>query len=183
MVMALFRLAFARRSRLSARIVRRTERYGLCDAERRGMNLKTHRRRRLLGAAFVLLFVSSGGNGTARPTRSQVNVSGTWDAEFSGMVQGAGTSQRDEFVIEVRQDGSNVTGTLLVRGFDMPFTLSGAVQGTTFRYTVKGSLGPTCGVTVEAEATIDAATGHMRGKQTQSTCEGTAVGQITAVRR
>jgi hypothetical protein len=147
------------------------------------MNLTTHRRRYLLGAAFVLLLVTCGGDGTARATRSQTNVTGTWDAEFSGTVQGAGTSQTDEFVIEVRQDGSNVTGTLLVRGLDMPLTLSGEVQGTTLTYTVKGRLGPTCEVTVKAETTIDATTGRMRGTQTQSTCEGTAVGKITAVRR
>ena len=147
------------------------------------MNLTTHRRRYLLGSAFVLLLFTCGGDGIATATRSQTNVTGTWDAEFSGIVQGAGTSQTDEFVIEVRQDGSNVTGTLLVRGLDMPLTLSGEVQGTTLTYTVKGSLGPTCEVTVKAETTIDATTGRMRGTQTQSTCEGTAVGQITAVRR
>jgi hypothetical protein len=136
------------------------------------------RGRHFLVAAGVLLSVSC-----ATSARSQADVSGTWDAEFSGIVQGTGTSQTDEFIIEVRQNDSNVTGTLRLQGLDLPFELNGEVQGTTFTYTIEGSLGPSCEVTVEAETTIDVATGRLSGTQTQSTCEGIAVGQITAVRR
>ena len=147
------------------------------------MNLKTYRHREVLGAAVALLLVSSGCGRLILAARIQVNVSGTWDARFDGTVQGAETSQTDEFVIEVQQSGSNVTGTLRFRGLDVPFTLSGEVQGTSFKYTAKGKLGPTCEVSIKAETTIDAADGRLRGNQTQSNCEGVAVGHITAVRR
>jgi len=131
-----------------------------------------------LGAAIVLLLSSS-----AAPAPLQVNVSGTWDAHFSGRVEGAGTSQTDDFVMDIRQNGSSVTGTLRVQGLDLPLPLTGEVLGTTFTYTARGDISPTCEAAVVAETTVNVAAGRLSGSQTQSTCEGKAVGQVTAVRR
>jgi hypothetical protein len=148
-----------------------------------GRRSTTHGRRPGGIAVLVLLLLVSGGGGTADSVRTQASVSGTWDAEFSGIVQGAGTAQTDEFVIELRQRGSAVSGTLRVRGLESPFPVSGEVRDTTFTYTAQGSLGPGCDVAVDGETTVDAAAGRMSGAQTQSTCEGVAIGQVTATRR
>lgn len=133
-------------------------------------------------AAFVLL-LSACTSGFAMLAGAQTNVGGTWDVHFAGTVQETGTSQTDDFVMEIRHDGSGVAGTLRVAGLDPAFPLSGEVSGTTFRYTVTGNLGPACEVSVTGETTVDAATGRLSGSQTQSTCEGTAIGEVTAVRR
>lgn len=146
------------------------------------MNLRRDGGRYIRGAALALLLCGSGGDNSAAQT-GQANVSGTWDAHFSGTVQGTGTSQTDDLVMEIRQNGSDVAGTVRVQGLDLVFPLSGEVSGTTFRYTVRGDLGPSCEVLVEAETTVDAAASRLSGIQTQSTCEGTAVGKVTAVRR
>ena len=61
--------------------------------------------RSLLALLVVLFFY----NGSTEP---DVQVTGTWEAGFSGKVQGKGTSQDDMLVLELTQDGSAVKGTL-----------------------------------------------------------------------
>ena len=146
------------------------------------MHVTLSRARYIPAVALSLLGLLTACGGTAAPTRIETNVSGTWDATFSGTVQGRGTPQRDTLVMELRQDGTNVTGTLRFQGLDLPFPLSGTVSGTSFTFTSKASFSPTCEATVVATTTVDAA-GRLSGTQTQANCEGTAIGQVTAVRR
>ena len=139
--------------------------------------------RHILALLPLVVLISWGGSNPATPSRTDVQVSGIWDARFSGTVQGTGTAQSDNFVMKLQQDGSSVTGTLQFQGLDLSFPLSGKVVGTAFSYSSKASLGPTCEATVVGETTVDAAAGRLAGSQTQANCEGTAVGQVTAVRR
>ena len=126
---------------------------------------------------FVLLFFF---NGNSQP---DVRVTGTWEARFSGKVQDKGTSQDDTLVMELTQDGSNVKGTLHFKGLETSFPIVGKVTGKTFSYSAKASLGPNCDATVVAETTVDDGGSRFQGSQTQSNCEGTAVGRVAAVRQ
>jgi hypothetical protein len=136
----------------------------------------------LASLPFTLLLVWSGANHTqAIPT--DVQVTGTWDARFSGTVEGKGTPHDDALVLELKQKGSKVTGTLRFEGLDLTFPVFGKVTGTTFSYTSKARLCPNCEATITGETTVDAAAHSFKGSQTQKNCEGTAVGMVTAVRR
>lgn len=130
---------------------------------------------------MLVLGVSVGCGGSNPASPAQQTVSGTWDAQFTGTVQGAGTRQTDTFVMELRQDGANVSGTLLYRGTTIPLPVSGRVDGARLIYDGRVSIAPNCEAVVHAETTIDGV--RLSGQQTQSTCEGTAVGQMTATRR
>lgn len=121
------------------------------------------------------------GSNPASPTPQTVSLAGTWDGQFSGTVQGAGTSQTDTFVMELRQDAASVSGTLLYRGTTIPLPISGTVEGNRVTYSGRVNLSPNCEATVQTDAAIDG--GRLSGSQTQSTCEGTAIGQMTATRR
>ena len=132
--------------------------------------------RSLLALLLVLFF----NNGTSQP---DVKVTGTWEARFSGKVQGKGTSQNDTLVMELTQDGSTVKGTLRFKGLETSFPITGKVKGRTFSYTAKASVGPNCEASVVAETTVDDVAGRFEGSQTQSNCEGTAVGRVSAVRK
>jgi hypothetical protein len=118
---------------------------------------------------------------TSVPT--DVKVAGTWDAHFSGKVEGKGTPHDDNFVMTLKQDGSKVTGTLRFEGLNLTFPVSGNVTGTAFVYTSKAKLGPDCEAKLAGETIVEAASGSLRGSQTQTSCEGTAIGEVTAVRR
>ena len=50
-------------------------------------------------------------------------------------------------------------------------------------YTAVTSLGPECEARVDAELTVDPSGSRLAGSQTQSTCEGTAIGQVSATKR
>jgi hypothetical protein len=132
--------------------------------------------RSLLALLVVLFFC----NGTTQP---DVQVTGTWEARFSGKVQGKGTSQDDTLVMELTQDGSTVKGTLRFKGLETSFPITGKVKGRTFSYSAKASVGPNCEASVAAETTVDDSGKRMEGSQTQSNCEGTAVGRVTALRQ
>ena len=132
--------------------------------------------------AFTLL-TSWGGVYDAESIPNDVQVAGTWDARFIGTVEGKGTPHDDTFVMELKQEGSKVTGTLRFEGLDLDLSLSGEVTGTSFSYTSKARLNPNCEATIAASTTVEAASGKFKGSQTQTTCEGTAVGQVTAVLR
>jgi len=132
--------------------------------------------RSLLALLVVLFFY----NGSTEP---DVQVTGTWEAGFSGKVQGKGTSQDDMLVLELTQDGSAVKGTLRFKGLETAFPIVGKVRGRTFSYSTKASVGPNCEATVVAETTVDDVARRFEGSQTQANCEGTAVGRVTAVRK
>ena len=132
---------------------------------------------RSLLTLFVVFFLY---NGTTQP---DVLVTGTWEVRFSGKVQGKGTSQDDTLVMELSQDGSSVRGTLRFKGLETTFPIKGEVKARTFTYSAKASVGPNCEATVVAETTVDDVAGRFEGSQTQSNCEGTAVGRVTAVRK
>jgi hypothetical protein len=131
---------------------------------------------------FTLL-IGWGGVDHAKSLPTEVQVAGTWDAHFSGTVERTGTPHDDTFVMELKQEGAMVTGTLRFKGLDLSFPLSGKVAGTAFSYTSKARLNPNCEATITGETIVDAASGKFKGSQTQTNCEGTAVGQVTAVRR
>lgn len=128
-------------------------------------------------ALFVVLFFY---NGTTQP---DVLVTGTWEVRFSGKVQGKGTSQDDTLGMVLTQDGSTVKGTLRFTGLETSFPITGKVKGKTFSYSAKASIGPNCEATVVAETIVDDVAGRFGGSQTQSNCEGTAVGRVAAVRQ
>jgi hypothetical protein len=122
--------------------------------------------------------------GMTSPSQSigpDARVAGTWDGYFSGLVEGAGTSQTDAFVMKLEQDGSSVKGTIRFEGLDLSFPVSGKVMATTFSYTAKGDIGENCKFTLAGETVVNG--NRMKGSQTQTNCEGTAKGEVTAVRR
>ena len=99
------------------------------------------------------------------------------------MVEGTGTSQTDTFVLELEQDGSSVKGSIRFKGLDFSFPVSGTVAATTFSYTAKGNISAKCEFTLAGETVVNESTNRMKGSQTQTNCEGTAKGEVTAVRR
>ena len=148
------------------------------------MRIKTARHRYLLGVVLPFVLLNIGNEiDHAKPTPAEVNVTGTWDASFSGTVEPTGTSQDDTFVMELKQEGTTVTGTLRFKGLNLDFPVSGKIAGTTFIYTSKAMLSPDCEASLAAETTIYESSHKFKGSQTQSTCEGTAVGKVTALRR
>ena len=48
----------------------------------------------------------------APTTPDPVSVSGTWAATFDGVVQSAGTTQHDDFTMELTQSGTAISGVL-----------------------------------------------------------------------
>ena len=137
-------------------------------------------------AALILaggLLGGCSGSPTAPTTES---VSGTWDATFEGIVQGAGTTQHDDFTMELSQSGTTVRGVLRFSpnfdAIDTPIT-AGQINGSRLTYTAVTSLGPGCEARVDAELTVDPSGMRLEGSQTQTTCEGTAVGQVIATKR
>lgn len=147
------------------------------------MVLSLNRARHLCRLLLILVLISWSGNDSVKSITRDAQVTGTWDASFSGTVQGKGTPQTDTLVMELEQDGSKVKGTVRFKGLDQIFPVSGEVAGTTFSYTSKGMMGPNCEIRLVGDTIIDEATGRFRGSQTQANCEGTAVGEVTAVRR
>src|SRR5262249_48949275 len=94
-------------------------------------------RRHLLA---LLILVCSGLSSPSQSTDTDVRISGTWDGNFSGLVEGTGTSQTDTFIMELEQDGSRVKGSIRFKGLDLSFPLSGRIATTTFTYTAKANI-------------------------------------------
>lgn len=135
-------------------------------------------------AAVILTGGLFGGCGPNAP--SAVDVSGTWDATFEGIVQGAGTTQTSTITMELSQSGTTVSGFLRFSpGFeDIDTTITaGHIVGSRLTYSATTSLGQGCEARVDADVTVDPSGTRLEGSQTQSTCEGTAVGQSTATKR
>ena len=137
----------------------------------------------LLVVLPLTLLIAWGEVNHAKSIPNEVQVAGTWDAQFEGTVEGKGTRQDDSIIMELKQKGSKVTGIARVHGLDLKLQISGEVAGTTFTYTIKGMLNPNCEASIFATTTVEAGSGKFKGSQTQTTCEGTARGQVTAVRR
>ena len=127
-----------------------------------------------------------GGCGGGPTVPDAVSVAGTWDATFEGIVQGVGTTQTDAFTLTLSQSGVTVGGFLRFSpnfdAIDVPLT-AGLISGSRLTYTAVTSLGQGCEVRVDADMTIDPSGARLEGSQTQATCEGTAVGQVTATKR
>ena len=120
------------------------------------------------------------------PTAPQgVSVAGTWDATFEGIVQGVGTTQTDDFTMNLSQSGTTVGGFLRFSpnfdAIDAPLT-AGRINGSRLTYSAVTSLAG-CELRVDADLVLDPLGTRIEGSQTQSTCEGTAVGQVTARKR
>ena len=137
-------------------------------------------------AVLILAGGLLGGCAGGPTTPDAVSVSGTWDATFEGIVQGAGTTQHSDFTMELSQSGTTVGGFLRFSpnfdAIDTPIT-AGRINRNRLTYTAVTSLGPGCEARVDAELIVDPLGTRLAGSQTQSTCEGTAVGQVTAVKR
>ena len=148
------------------------------------MSVKIDRCGYILAVLPFTLLTAWGGVYHAKsiPT-DDVHVAGTWDAQFSGTVEGKGTPHDDTIVMELKQEGSMVTGTLRFEGLNLDLPVSGKVTGTAFSYTSKARLSPNCEATIAGSTTVEETSGKFKGSQTQTTCEGTAIGQVTAVRR
>ena len=125
-----------------------------------------------------------GGCSSAPTTPGPMSLSGTWEATFEGVVQGAGTTQHDDFTMELTQSGTSFSGVLRFgfESIEVPIT-EGRINGSLLTYSAVTLLGPGCEVRVDAELTVDASATRLEGSQTQSTCEGTAVGQVTAMKQ
>lgn len=139
--------------------------------------------RRSLALLGVLAVLAAGCGENPLSPEAGVAIAGTWDARFQGTVQGQGASQIDSFVLELRQSGSSVTGTLRLSGLDLAVPVTGQIDGTTFSYSARAALAPGCEAVVRAETTVESAGARFSGSQTQSSCEGTAIGQVNATRR
>jgi len=138
-----------------------------------------------LSAAPFLLGCLLGGCGGSPAAPDAVTVSGTWDATFEGIVQGAGTTQTDDVMLQLDQTGTRVSGFLRFspnfEAIDVPI-VEGRVDGRRLTYSAVTTLG-NCELRADAELSLDPSGTRLNGSQTQSNCEGTAVGQITATRR
>ncbi|MGH9313433.1 MAG: hypothetical protein ACRD1S_09565 [Vicinamibacterales bacterium] len=139
--------------------------------------------RRSLALFGVLAVLAAGCGENPVGPGAGAEITGTWDARFEGTVQGLGTSQIDRFVMELRQSGASVTGTLRFNGLDLAVPVNGEIDASTFTYTARAALAPGCEAVLKAETTVDIAGTRFSGSQTQSTCEGTAIGQVSAMRR
>jgi hypothetical protein len=64
---------------------------------------------------------------------------------------------------------------------EFPIT-EGQINGNLLTYSAL-YLGPRCEARVDAELTVDASVTRLERSQTQSTCEGTALGQVTATKQ
>ena len=126
-----------------------------------------------------------------RPLTVPLSVAGDWDGQFDGTIVErsdggrVGESQTDSIVLSLRQSGSAVTGQM-VFGEGWPYELraplSGTVAGNQFNYRAELQVDG-CLLIVEAETTLNPMGNEFSGDQTQSNCEGRAVGRITCTKR
>ncbi len=148
---------------------------------------------------FLLILIASAHtdaeNGIPIPRPAAVepalSVAGDWDGQFKGTIiersdgGRVGDSQTDSIVFSLRQSGSTVTGEV-VFGEGWPYELraplSGTVAGNQFNYRAELQV-EGCLLIVEAETTLNPMANEFSGDQTQSSCEGRAVGRITCIKR
>ncbi len=118
-------------------------------------------------------------------------VAGEWNGRFAGTIVErsdggqVGESQTDNIVFILRQSGSEVTGEMVFGEgwpYELRIPLTGTVTENRFNYRAERKLDD-CPLTVEAKTTLNQAGTEISGEQTQSNCEGKAVGRITAIKR
>lgn len=138
---------------------------------------------------LVILLVSAhynAGQGILIP-----RVVGEWDGQFAGTIversDGGriGESQTDSIAFFLRQSGSEVTGEMVFGegwAYELRVPLTGTIAENRFNYRAERQLDG-CSLIVEAETTLNSAVTEFSGKQTQSNCEGKAVGRITSIKR
>lgn len=139
----------------------------------------------LRATALMVAWISLVGCTDSPIAPDPADVSGTWDAVFQGIVQGAGTTQTDDITMTLSQSGSTVGGFLRFsprfEAIDVPLT-AGQLEGGRLRFAAAVSRSG-CDFRVEAELTLDPSGTRLEGSQTQANCEGTAVGRVTATKR
>ena len=127
----------------------------------------------------------------ARPGQLTLSVAGDWDGQFDGTIVErsdggrVGESQISSFVISLRQSGSSVTGEFIYgegRSDEFRLLLRGTVEGNQFNYRAELKADD-CLLIVEAETTLNSMANEFSGDQTQSSCEGRAVGRVTCIKR
>ena len=79
------------------------------------------------------------------------------------------------------QTGTTVRGVLRFSSIEVP--IEGQITGNRLTYSGVTSLGPGCEARVDADLTVDPSGTRLNGSQTQATCEGTAVGQLSGTKR
>jgi hypothetical protein len=140
--------------------------------------------RHVLRAVLVIVSLSAIACDSPTSANRARSVAGTWDAEFDGIIQGSGHAQDDTIVMELTQSGSSVSGALRVTGTIGVFPLTGTVDGDAFNYTATGTIPETaCSVLVTGALALNAAGTRLSGPQTHTTCQGVAIGTLTATRR
>ena len=109
---------------------------------------------RIRVAAMMLTGCLLGGCDGGPTAPEVVSVAGTWDATFEGIVQGVGTTQTDDFTLNLSQSGTTVGGFLRFSpngdAIDAPLTV-GRINGSRLTYSAATSLGQECEVRVDAE--------------------------------
>ena len=127
----------------------------------------------------------------AGPGQLTLSVAGDWDGQFNGTIVErwdggwVGGSQIDSFVFSLRQSGSSVTGEVISgegRSDELRLPLSGTVKGYQFNYRAELQVDG-CLLITAAETTLNPMANEFSGDQTQSSCEGRAVGRITCIKR
>lgn len=118
-------------------------------------------------------------------------VAGDWDGQFAGTIVERSDggrvreSQTDSIVFFLRQSGSEVTGEVVFGEgwpYELRVPLAGIVAENRFTYRAERQLDG-CSLIVEGETTLNPPANEFSGEQTQSNCEGKAVGRITAIKK
>ena len=152
-----------------------------------------------VGFFFLLILIATAHtdaeNGILIPRPAAVepalSVAGDWDGQLEGTIVErsdggrVGDSQTDSIVFSLRQSGSEVTGEVVfAEGWpdEIRAPLSGSVVGREFNYRAELQVAG-CLLTVEGETRLNPAANEFSGDQTQSNCEGRAVGRIICIKR
>lgn len=131
-----------------------------------------------------------GGDGPL-PTEPVTSVDGAWDIEFTGTVVErsdggrVGGSQTDSFAVLFQQSGSALGGSVIFaegRSDEFRLSFDGTIEGNNITYTAQTVIAG-CELSVSATARVDATAITISGDQTQSSCEGPAIGQIRGTKR
>ena len=138
--------------------------------------------------------VSSGCNGnesTSGSSQPVLNASGAWDCQFVGTVVErsdggpVGGSQTDDLTLGLQQSGSTLAGEAIFaegRSDELRLPLTGTVEGSNLNYRAELTIAG-CRLTLEATAALNSTASEFSGNQTQSTCEGRAVGSVSCRKR
>ncbi len=135
-----------------------------------------------VGFLFLLILISH-----PPAVHPVLSVAGDWDGQFDGTIVErsdggrVGESQTDIILFSLRQSGSAVTGELVFGAgwpYELRAPLTSTLAGKRFNYRAELQVDD-CLLVVEAETTLNPMANKFSGGQTQSNCEGRAVGRIT----